>query len=229
MKAIIVLLALIALTQATWVNQTQTRFMRDGKRTYFSLPMVPVSADQTYTLSMTLKFADIYDMYTVSFDAVPSDIDSPNVIVKEKGQVDTVVLQTATGAKQGWSADGLECGLFDGYVESDTPVSSIAVALSFDGVPSFEIPERMCFRKIFFFFYSYSASIDCPAFGMNQMSTNVGFVFLIILSIVLAFGLFCCCVACRRRRCSRQSCCSKPAACAYPAEAQEVCQPDCFF
>jgi len=196
MKAILVLLALLALTQAVWVNQTESRFWRDGKKTYFALPMAPVAANKVYSLQMTFKFADVFDMYTVNFDAVPAEIGAPNIIKKEKGQVDTVVLQTNLGAQEGWAANGLECGVLNGYVESDTAVSSISAALNFDGVSSLEIPEHCDVR-------AYATVSILPALAGI---------------VVIVFALFCCCIGCRRacRRSCRRNC-SANAACAYPA------------
>jgi len=196
MKAIIVLLALLALTQAVWVNQTQSRLWREGKRTYFAIHLPPVAANKPYTLQMTFNFADVFDMYTVNFDAVPAEIGAPNIIKKEKGQVDTVVLQTPAGAQSGWAADGLECGILNGYVESDTTLSSVAAALDFDGVSSLELPEHCDIRQ-------YATVSVLPALAG---------------AVVLVFALFCCCIGCRRacRRSCRRNC-GANAACNYPA------------
>jgi hypothetical protein len=198
MKAILILFALLALTQAVWVNQTQARFWRDNKRTYFAIPLAPVAANKPYTLQMTFKFADVFDMYTVNFDAVPAEIGAPNIIKKEKGQVDTVVLQTPAGPKQGWAADGLECGVLNGYVESDTTLSSISAALNFDGISSLELPEHCDARQ----YASATVSVLPALAGI----------------VVLVFALFCCCIGCRRacRRSCRRNC-NANAACNYPA------------
>jgi hypothetical protein len=217
MKAILVLLALLALTQAVWVNQTESRFWRDGKKTYFALPMAPVAANKVYSLQMTFKFADVFDMYTVNFDAVPAEIGAPNIIKKEKGQVDTVVLQTNLGAQEGWAANGLECGVLNGYVESDTAVSSISAALNFDGVSSLEIPERMFNICIYFPVFSFgflSLFLDCDVRAYATVSILPALAGI----VVIVFALFCCCIGCRRacRRSCRRNC-SANAACAYPA------------
>jgi len=204
-----------------WVNYTLTHLIRNGRVSYFHLPLQAVPNGAQYDLQMHVVFAGMSELYTVQFDRLPVVPGAPSVIHKEKCTEDTVVLQTvARGAQPGWKADALRCGVLAGQIESDVPVVSVSASLHYVG--DARAPPK-----------------DCPSFTGTTMIhvTHPAVVFVIRVVVqTVVFLSICCCVlaSCRLccRRCNRRACvkaCKKPAADAttpYPAEmAQEYLVP----
>jgi len=90
--------------------------------------ILPYSYDGEYYLDMTIKFKNTVSHYYVYFGETYHK--HPNIEAKGVTMQDTIILSTYEGPKNGWDSDGLACGRFQGYIRSETPVTSVIMWLN---------------------------------------------------------------------------------------------------